>query len=67
MTQANSAARVTELEVRAQMKIFGWQGGTFAKAADIHVQPIPLSLCNGEYKPGRDRLRDAEHDGGPQT
>ena len=50
--QAYAANRVTELEIQAQMKIFGWQGDTFAKGADIHVQPIPLPVNNGEYRPG---------------
>ena len=50
--QANGAYRVTQLEIQAQMKIFGWQGDTFASAADIHVQPIPAQVSNGEYRPG---------------
>ncbi len=52
MIQANAASRVTELEIQAQMKIFGWTGDTFARSADIHVQPIPQGTFNGEYKPG---------------
>ena len=50
--QANGAHRVTQLEIQAQTKIFGWQGDTFASGADIHVQPIPLPVSNGEYRPG---------------
>jgi outer membrane protein TolC len=52
MVQASAANRVTELEIAAQRKIFGYKGNTFAWASDIHVQPLPYSSFNGEYKPG---------------
>lgn len=52
MIQANAAQRVTQLEIQAQMKIFGYQGDTFARSGDIHVQPIPQGVANGEYRPG---------------
>ena len=51
--QANSANRVTELEVQAQRShLFGMKVGTFAQASDIHVTPIPQGIMNGEYRPG---------------
>jgi len=53
ITQANSAKTVTELEVEAQAKKwFGVQNGTFAQGSDIHAQPIPQGIMNGEYRPG---------------
>jgi len=53
ITQANSAKMVTELEVDAQAKKwFGLTNGTFAQGADIHAQPIPQGVSNGEYRPG---------------
>lgn len=52
LVQANAFSRVTELEVQAQQKIFGYKGNTFAWASDPHVQPLPYSAFNGEYKPG---------------
>ena len=53
ITQANSAKMVTELEVEAQAKKwFGLRNGTFAQGADIHAQPIPQGVSNGEYRPG---------------
>jgi hypothetical protein len=52
MIQASAANRVVQLEVAAQRKIFGYQGNTFAWASDIHVQPIPYSVFNGDYRPG---------------
>jgi outer membrane protein TolC len=50
--QATAANRVFELEVQAQMKIFGWKGDTFASGSDPHMQQIPPSLMNGDYRPG---------------
>jgi outer membrane protein TolC len=53
MTQASSAQQVTELEVAAQArKWFSLKVGTFASASDIHAQPIPQGVANGEYRPG---------------
>jgi outer membrane protein TolC len=31
---------------------FGLKVGTFAGAADIHAQPVPQGVANGEYRPG---------------
>ncbi len=48
-----SAKQVTDLEVAAQdrhrhqLKV-----GTFAGGSDIHAQPIPQGVANGEYRPG---------------
>ena len=53
ITQATSAKTVVELEVEAQAKKwFGLKNGTFAQGADIHAQPIPQGVANGEYRPG---------------
>jgi outer membrane protein TolC len=53
IVQATSASRVTELEVVAQSrKWFSLKVGTFASGADIHAQPIPQGVANGEYRPG---------------
>jgi outer membrane protein TolC len=52
MMQANSASRVTELEVRAQSLTRGLQSKTFAWSADIHAKPIPQGIFNNEYRPG---------------
>ena len=51
IVQANAANRVTELEIQAQMKIFGWKGNTFAQGADTHVQLVPQGEANGKYRP----------------
>jgi len=50
--QANAARCVTELEIEAQSIGRGWRMDTFARASDIHVQPVPQGLMNGEYRPG---------------
>jgi outer membrane protein TolC len=53
ITQANSARRVTELEVEAQaLKTRGLRNPTFASASDIHARPIPQGVFNNEYRPG---------------
>jgi outer membrane protein TolC len=52
MSQANAARLVVELEAEAQNKLRGYQGGTFAQGADIHVQPVPQGRSNGDYAPG---------------
>ncbi|MCI0379882.1 MAG: TolC family protein [Gemmataceae bacterium] len=53
MTQVSTAQQVTQLEIAAQSRmLFSPQGRTFAAASDIHVQPIPQGVANGEYRPG---------------
>jgi outer membrane protein TolC len=52
LIQAIAASRVVGLEVDAQRLIFGPQGRTFATGSDIHVQPIPQGVMNGDYRPG---------------
>ena len=52
MMQANSASRVTELEVQAQSLTRGLQSKTFAWSGDIHAKPIPQGIFNNEYRPG---------------
>lgn len=52
LIQAISASRVVGLEIDAQKLIFGPQGRTFAMGSDIHVQPIPQGIMNGDYRPG---------------
>src|SRR5262249_7201 len=51
MTQANAARMVVDLEAEAQRRMRGYQGGTFAQGADIHVQPVPQGRSNGDYAP----------------
>ncbi|MBX9680909.1 MAG: TolC family protein [Gemmataceae bacterium] len=52
LVQANSAQRLTELEIAAQSKIRSSAGRTFAAGSDIHAKPIPQGVANGEYRPG---------------
>jgi outer membrane protein TolC len=53
VTQVTSANRVTELEIAAQAsKHFSLNVPTFASGSDIHAQPIPQGVSNGEYRPG---------------
>lgn len=53
MTQAAAAYQVTAYEVQAQSRILCHATAkTFAISADIHVQPIPQGVANGEYRPG---------------
>jgi hypothetical protein len=52
LIQANAASRVVDLEIAAQKRIFGPQGRTFGMGSDVHVQPIPPGMMNGEYRPG---------------
>jgi outer membrane protein TolC len=53
VVQVTSARQVTELEIAAQDRNhFGLKVGTFAGAADIHAQPVPQGVANGEYRPG---------------
>ncbi len=52
VVQANSASRVTALEVDAQHRARGLQSKTFASGADIHAKEIPQGMSNGEYRPG---------------
>lgn len=52
LAQAAAFSRIIDLERSAQQKLFGPQGRTFAQGADIHVQPIPQGVMNGEYRPG---------------
>jgi len=50
--QTRLAAEVTCLEIDAQNAIFGPSAQTFASASDIHAQPIPQGIADGEYRPG---------------
>lgn len=53
IAQVTSAREVTDLEVAAQDRHRrGLQVGTFAGGSDIHAQPIPQGVSNGEYRPG---------------
>jgi outer membrane protein TolC len=52
MVQASTASRISDLEVQAQYRVFGWQAMTFAAGADIHAKPIPQGIFNNEYRPG---------------
>ncbi len=53
IVEAESAAQVTALEVRAQSRvILRPKVNTFAAAADVHARPIPQGVANTEYRPG---------------
>lgn len=52
MVQAQTANRITDLEIAAQYRIAGWQAMTFAAGSDIHARPIPQGVFNNEYRPG---------------
>lgn len=54
LMQVLIAADVFRLEVDAQGRIFRFKtvGRTFASAGDIHSQPVPPGLRNGDYRPG---------------
>ena len=52
IAQASAAHEVTALEVEAQRKLRGPNGRTFAVGSDLHAQPIPQGVANGEYRPG---------------
>ena len=50
--QAGGAAQVAALEVKAQAAARGRTAQTFAAGADIHAQPVPQGLRDGDYRPG---------------
>jgi len=53
VTMASAASEVTGLEVDAQSRLFfKATAKTFAAGSDIHSQPIPTGVNNGEYRPG---------------
>lgn len=52
MVQASTINRITDLEIQAQGRIFGWSGKTFASGADIHAKQVPQGIFNNEYRPG---------------
>jgi outer membrane protein TolC len=53
IAQAQAGIEATALEVRAQSVMFLRPSAvTFAAGSDLHVQPIPQGLANGEYRPG---------------
>ncbi len=52
VTQAKVGEEVTCLEVAAQDQIRGPSGDTFASATDLHAQPVPQGLADGQYRPG---------------
>jgi outer membrane protein TolC len=52
LLQASLAAEVVCLEVKAQGKMHGPQGRTFAAAADLHADAVPQGSQNSEYRPG---------------
>jgi outer membrane protein TolC len=50
--QANVGLQVTALEIKAQSRILRPLAATFASGSDLHAQPVPLGVANGEYRPG---------------
>ncbi len=51
--QASAGIEVTSLEIQAQNAVLlRPQTQTFASGSDLHVQPIPQGLANGDYRPG---------------
>jgi outer membrane protein TolC len=52
LAQAAMASEICALEVEAQGKIRGPTAHTFASGGDVHADPIPQGIMNGEYRPG---------------
>lgn len=52
IAQAQVGHEVSMLEVKAQGYIFGLSGQTFGAGSDLHAQPVPIGMSNGEYRPG---------------
>jgi outer membrane protein TolC len=50
--QALAGLETTTLEIKAQKKSFGLRGDTFASGSDLHADPVPQGIANGEYRPG---------------
>lgn len=50
--QSAVGLEVTSLEIKAQHCIFGPRGETFAAGTDLHVNPVPQGIANGDYRPG---------------
>ncbi len=67
MVQAETAARVVNLEIRAQEKSFLPQFRTFASVVDIHAVPVPQGVANDEYRPGATSLEMPVQLAGPRS
>jgi outer membrane protein TolC len=52
LAQAVEVNEVFTLEVKAQGKIHGVTGRTFASASDLHADAVPQGVSNSEYRPG---------------
>jgi outer membrane protein TolC len=52
LVRSTLAAAITDLEVAAQDKAHGSSVRTFASAGDIHAQPVPQEIHDGDYHPG---------------
>jgi outer membrane protein TolC len=52
LSQATTAAEIFCLEVKAQGLSRHPKANTFASGADLHAQPVPQGLQDGEYRPG---------------
>ena len=52
MKQAAAGLETTDLEIQAQKRSFGLRADTFASGSDLHADPVPQGIANGEYRPG---------------
>src|SRR5262249_46729637 len=52
LAQAVEVNEVFTLEVKAQGKIHGVTGRTFASGSDLHADAVPQGVSNSEYRPG---------------
>jgi outer membrane protein TolC len=67
LVQANTAAEVVELEVKAQGTTCLPTARTFAAGADIHARPVPQGIANSEYRPGAISLEMPTLFAGPRS
>lgn len=67
IVQACVAAELTALEVEAQAVSHHAVVPTFASGGDIHAQPVPQGISNGEYRPGATGLEMPPSLAGPRA
>lgn len=67
LVQAETAERVTALEVDAQGKSLRPTMRTFAAVVDVHARPVPQGLANTEYRPGAVSLEMPTLMAGPRS
>jgi outer membrane protein TolC len=50
--QVEAGVEATSLEIDAQRLSGGLQAETFASGSDLHAEPVPQGIADGEYRPG---------------